>query len=130
MISQTNNGCNLLSLILAMLLLLNISCENTFVLPLVTVHTACPFSIKKCVKMSVFYGKTVKICWRLGAALPHPLSLGRLGLHLPDPQLCPPPLYQILGAPLETRQITSRLSDIIASYLRYRSTYNLKHTPI
>ena len=35
-ISQTNNGCSLLSLILAKLLLLDISCENIFVLSIVT----------------------------------------------------------------------------------------------
>ena len=34
--------------------------------------TACPFSIKKCAKMSVFYVKTVKIRWRLGISPPDP----------------------------------------------------------
>ena len=35
-----------------------------------TVLTACPFLIKKCAKMSVFYVKTVTICWRLDAKPP------------------------------------------------------------
>ena len=62
-ISQTNNDCSLLSLILAKLLLLDtpVSCENMFALSIVTPLTVCPFSIKKCVKMSVFYMKTVKL---------------------------------------------------------------------
>ena len=46
-ISQTNNGCSLLSLILAKLLLLDISFENIFALSAVTALTARPFSIKK-----------------------------------------------------------------------------------
>ena len=54
-ISQTDNGCSLFSLILAMLLLLDISYENIFVLSRVTALTACPFSLKKCAKMSVFF---------------------------------------------------------------------------
>ena len=45
-ISQTNNGCSLLSLILAKPLLLDTSCEKIFALSLVTALTACPFSIK------------------------------------------------------------------------------------
>ena len=53
-ISQTNNGCSLLSLILAKLLLLDISCENTFALSIVTALTARPFSMKKCARRSVF----------------------------------------------------------------------------
>ena len=70
-ISQTNNGCSLFSLILAKLLLLNISCENTFALSIVTALTARLFWVKKCARISVFYVKTVKIRW--------PLSLRRLG---------------------------------------------------
>ena len=62
-IVQTNNGHSLLSLILAKHLLLDISCENIFALPVVTALTACPFSIKKCAKISVFYMKTEKIRW-------------------------------------------------------------------
>ena len=54
-ISQTNNDCSLLSLILAELLLLDISCENIFALSIVTALTACPFSTKKRAKMSVFF---------------------------------------------------------------------------
>ena len=48
-ISQTNNDCNLLSHILAKLLLLDtpVSCENIFALSIVTALTACPFLIKK-----------------------------------------------------------------------------------
>ena len=52
--SQTNNGCSLLSLILAKLLLLDISCENIFALFVMTALIARLFSKKKCVKMSVF----------------------------------------------------------------------------
>ena len=54
-ISQTNNGCSLLLLYLAKLLLLDISCENVFALSVLTTLTACPFSMKKCAKMSVFF---------------------------------------------------------------------------
>ena len=55
-IFQTNNGCSLLSLILAKLLLLDISCKIVFVglLFIVTTLIACSFLIKKCAKMSVF----------------------------------------------------------------------------
>ena len=70
-ISQTNNDCSLLSLILAKLLLLDISCENIFALSIVTALTVCPFSTKKCAKMSVFfYVKTLKIRWRLRPQTP------------------------------------------------------------
>ena len=48
-ISQTNNGCSLLSFILAKLLLLDISCQNIFALSVVPALTARPFSIKKSV---------------------------------------------------------------------------------
>ena len=65
--------------------LLDISCENIFALSIVTALTACPFSVKKCVKMSVFYVKTVKICWRPPRA---------------QTPVVPPSLCQILGAPL------------------------------
>ena len=64
---QSVNGCSLLSLILAQFLLLDISCKNIFALFIVTALTACPFQIKKCAKMSVFYVKTAKIRRRLGA---------------------------------------------------------------
>ena len=64
-IFQTNNGCSLLSFILAKLLLLYISCENIFALSIVTALTVCPFSINKFAKMIVFYVKTTKIRWRL-----------------------------------------------------------------
>ena len=46
-ISQTNNGCNLFSPILAKLLLLDISCENIFALFVETPLTAMPFFHKK-----------------------------------------------------------------------------------
>ena len=62
--SQTNKNCSLLSLILAKLLLSDISsvsCENIFALSMVTARTACLFPIKKCAKIGVFYVKTVKI---------------------------------------------------------------------
>ena len=80
-ISQTNNGCSLLLLIFAKLLLLDVSCENIFALCIVTALTACPFSIKKCATMSVFYVQTLKVCWRLEATPPHP----RLCPPLPNP---------------------------------------------
>ena len=54
-ISQTNNDCSLLSLVLAKLLFLDISCENIFGLSVVTALTARPFPIKKCAKMSFFF---------------------------------------------------------------------------
>ena len=41
--------------------------RNFFTLSIVTALTACPFSINKCAKMSVFYVKTVTIRWRLDA---------------------------------------------------------------
>ena len=53
-ISQTNNGCSLFSLILAKLLLLDISCSNILASSIVTALTARPFPIKKRAKMSVF----------------------------------------------------------------------------
>ena len=72
-ISQTNNGCSLLSFILAKLLLLDISCRNIFALSVVPALTARPFSIKKKVcKNEFFYVKTVKIRWRLGVTPPDP----------------------------------------------------------
>ena len=54
-ISQINNGYSLLSFILAKLRLVDIglSCENIFAMSIVTAITACPFSIKKCFKMSI-----------------------------------------------------------------------------
>ena len=45
-------------------------CENIFELYIATALAACPFSIKKCAKMSVFYVKTVTICRRLDAKPP------------------------------------------------------------
>ena len=89
-ISQVNNGCSLLLLILAKPQLLDISCGNIFAVSIVTALTACPFSIKKCAKMSVFYMKTVKIHWRLGATPLDPLGLQRLGVSPPGPRWCPP----------------------------------------
>ena len=53
-ILQTDNDCSLLSLILAKLRFLDISCENIFAFSIVTALTAFPFSIKKRAKMSVF----------------------------------------------------------------------------
>ena len=51
---KTNNGCSLLSFILAKLLLLDISCENIYASSIATALTACPLSIKKDAKMSDF----------------------------------------------------------------------------
>ena len=87
-ISQTSNDCSLLLLILAKLLLLDISCENIFALSTVTALTACSFSTKKCAEISVFYVKTSKIRWRLGATPLDPLSLRRLGASPPNSRLC------------------------------------------
>ena len=97
-ISQANNGCSLLLLILAKPQLLDINCGNIFAVSIVTALTACPFSTKKCTKMSVLYRKIVKIRWRLGATPPDPLGLQKLGVSLPGPRWCPlHPLCQILG---------------------------------
>ena len=79
-------------------MLLDMNCENIFELPIVIALTTCPFLIKKCAKTSIFYQKTVKIRWRLGAKPPDPFSLRRLGVSPPDPQLCPPLPFQILGS--------------------------------
>ena len=87
-ISQINNGCSLLSLILAKLLLLDINCETMFALSIVTALTACSFSLKKCLKMTIVFNvKSVKICWRLGATSPDPLGLRRLGVSPPHARL-------------------------------------------
>ena len=65
--SRTYNGSSLLSFILAKSLLLDISCEKIFALSILIALTACLFSVKKCVKMSIFfYVKAVTIIWRLG----------------------------------------------------------------
>ena len=99
-ISQSNNGCSLLSLILAKLLLSDKNCENIFALSIVTALTAHPFALKKCARMGVFfYVKTVKVRWQLGATPPDPLSLRRLEplSHRLYPLFC-----QILSAPLES----------------------------
>ena len=53
-ISQNNNGCSLLSFILAKRVLLDISYENIVALSIVTALTACSFSMNKFAKMSVF----------------------------------------------------------------------------
>ena len=81
-ISQTNNGCSLLSFILSKLLLLDISWENIFALSIVTALTAHPFSIKKYARMSVF------------------LCENRKNLLARDCKT--PPLCLILSAPLES----------------------------
>ena len=78
------------SLSLSKLLLLDISCGNILVLSVITASLHALFSIKKCAKSSVFYVKTVKIRWRLGASSPNPLGLRRLGVSPPDPRLWPP----------------------------------------
>ena len=91
-ISQTNNGCSLLLLILAKPQLLDISCRNVIAVSIVTALPACPFSIKKCAKMSVLYVKIVKIRRRLGATAPDPLGLQRLGVHPQAPGGIPSPL--------------------------------------
>ena len=93
-ISQANNGCSLLLHILATPQSLDISCGNIFAVFIVTAFTACPFSIKKCAKMSVLYVKIVKNRWPLRAMAPHLLGFQRL----PGRRWCPPlPLCQILG---------------------------------
>ena len=96
-ISQANNGCSLLLLLLAKPQLLNISCGNIFAVSIVTVLTACPFSIKKCAKMSVLYVKIVKIRWRLGATPPNPFGFQRLGDSPQAPGGVPSSFCQILG---------------------------------
>ena len=54
-ISLTNDGCSLFSFILAKFLLVDMSSENIFAVSIVTALTASPFSVKKCVKISVFF---------------------------------------------------------------------------
>ena len=85
-ISQTNNGCSLLSFILAKLLLLGVSCQNIFALCVVPALTARPFSIKKCAKMSAFLRENRKNPLATGGFTPRPAVVA--------------PLCQILGAPL------------------------------
>ena len=106
-ISQANNSCSLLLLILAKPQLLDISCGNIFAVCIVTALTTCPFSIKKCAKMSVFYVKIVKIRWRLGATPPDLLGLQRLGVYPQVPGGVPlPPFAKSLGAPLVMAFVT------------------------
>ena len=94
-ISQANNGCSLLLLILAKPQLLDISCGNIFTVSIVTALTACPFSIKKCAEMSVLYVKIVKI------------RLQRLGFHPQAPGGVPLILFaKSLGAPLVMTFVT------------------------
>ena len=59
-ISQTNDGCSLLSLIFAQFLLVDMSCENIFAMSIVTALIASSFSVKKCVKISYFLFKNGK----------------------------------------------------------------------
>ena len=80
-------------------MLFDISCENIFALPIVIALAACPFPIKKCAKTSVFYEKTVKIRWRMGAMPSDPLVSVGWGFHPQTPD-CAPFFCQILGAPL------------------------------
>ena len=104
-VSQTNNSCSFLSHILAKLLLLDISCENSFALSIVTALFARPFSIKKRAGMSVFYVKTLKIRWQLGAYPQTPLASEGWGIR-PQTLDCSPPC-PILSAPLESDCHTS-----------------------
>ena len=60
-ISQNNNGCSLLSHILAKILLLGISCENVFALSIMPALTACPFAMKSVLKGFLFNEKRVKM---------------------------------------------------------------------
>ena len=104
-ISQANNGCSLLLHILAKPQLLDISCGNIFAVSIVTAFTACPFSIKKCAKMSVLYVKIVKNRWRL---CPHtPLVSRGWGFHPQAAGGVPlPPFAKSLGAPLVMTFVT------------------------
>ena len=91
-ISQTNNGCSLPSLILAKLLLLDISCENIFALCIVTALTACPFSIKQCATVS-FFCENRKNLLAAGGVAPTPYWPPAAGGFTSDHRLCPlPPL--------------------------------------
>ena len=89
-ISRTNNDCSFLSLILAKLLFLDISCENIFALSVVTAHTACPFSTKKCAKMSVFLCENLKNSLKARSFPPRPPVAPP---PLPNPG-CAPPLLE------------------------------------
>ena len=76
-ISQTNNGCSYLSLILAKRLLLDVNCKNNFA---VTALTACTFSVKKFARKWVFFmWKPWKFVggWRLRTQTPWPPAAGR-----------------------------------------------------
>ena len=104
-ISQANNGCSLLLLILAKPQLLDISCGNIFAVSIVTALTACSFSIKKCAKMNVLYVKIVKICWRLRPQTP--LVTRGWGFHPQAPGgVLLPPFAKSLGAPLVMTFVT------------------------
>ena len=54
-----------------------------------TASTGLSFFGKKCANMSVFYTKTVKICWRLGALPPDPRFWLPIAEILGDPLLAP-----------------------------------------
>ena len=70
-ISSTINGCNLLSLILAKLLHLDIRCKNIFALPIVIALTAL-FGKKNALKRVCFYVKTGKNWLAAGGYAPTP----------------------------------------------------------
>ena len=89
MISQTNNGCSLLSLTLAKFLLVDASCENIFAFSIVTALTACPFSLKMGAKMIAFlYENRKNLLAAAGSAL-HPLNLSGWGLRPHTPGCAP-----------------------------------------
>ena len=110
-ISQANNGCSLLLFILAKPQLLGISCGNIFAVSILTVLTACPFSIKKCAKLSVLYVKIVKIRG--------PLVSRGWGFHPQAPGGVPlTPFAKSLGAPLVMTFVTFLFQSSVALGLK------------
>ena len=51
---------------------------------------SCPFSLKKCAKMSVFVRENRKNSLAAGGLAPSPPSFRRLGAMPPDPPVVPP----------------------------------------
>ena len=85
------------SLTLSKPLLLDISCGNILAL---STGTACPFSIKKCAKMSGFLCENRKNLLAAASYTPRLLWPPAAGGFTSDSRLSPPLLCQILGAPL------------------------------
>ena len=91
-IFQTNNGCSLFHLqYFSQASAFRNKLRKYFCVVHSDCITACPFSIKKCAKMSIFYVKTVKTRWRFFWR-PRPFGLRRLGVKTPRPPVVLTPL--------------------------------------